>query len=1221
MAKMKYTPAQECAVFYPDGNLLLSAAAGSGKTAALTGRIVQLILDNRAELSEMLIVTFTKAAAGEMKTRISKMLREKMEEYKTKDQQIVSRLSRALSQIPSADISTIHSFLYQALKPYFPALHLSQDTTIGEPQEMDELKTELMRDVVDDFFSARDGEKKEAFVVLADTIGQARDTTAIDEELLWLAERLESMGKDVSVLEEYANELEQIANLKADPFDTKYGDVILHELRVFTAHFQRVFEEFAFEFEGESVTAEKYGAALGSIRDWLNTLEHLLRENPPSFEQIGAHFRNYAPEKLGRLMKKDATETSENFKKFREALKKEVAGMRGEFFGADIGEFHRTAEGTARILRTARLVLAEYRKRLEQKKQSLSIIEYGDLEAYGTRLFTDENGKATAAAEEIGAKYKYIFVDEYQDTNRIQDEIFKKVVAHSVRFMVGDIKQSIYRFRGADPRVFSEYRRSWEKVDVHATDADVKMPGGSVFMSENFRCSRDIITFINAVSRAILPYGGIPYEEEDALIYGKAEGETTVPVEVILLDRKSGEGEESSETEAVGAEKVEKNVNVEAVYVAQRIRDMIGRYSEDGSRIIKPSDIAVLLRSPGSNGAEYRKALEELGVQAVTKTAKPLGDFASVLLLLCLLKFIDNPLRDIYAAGAMKSSIFDFSVEDIIHLRQQAGELPLYTAVLDLTGMPEENADTELVKKCRRLIAFLEEEKTLLNGISIEKYLENLLNRTDFMKIEEIRSNASERDAVQKVIGAARTFANSATGQGNKSLHAFTEYLDEWLEQDMDTTDTEAAEAVSIISIHASKGLEYPVCFLCETAKKRNRADEIRTILFDDTLGFGMQLPDSTGLIKCDNLIRRAISRKMANESMEEEMRMLYVALTRAQGKLIVTAKVDNAEEWLAEKAVAQEFADEHTVKGVSSYIDWIAAGIIKYKQHRSWNIHVVDCTSPEAGKETLEHAEETEAALDIELTRAIAQNYAFQYQYDFLEKIPSKLVVSRLQPEILDEEAAAEKVYLEEQVEEPKEFTFRKPSFMLNENTAKANEIGNATHRFLQFVNYAKLAENGFDSEKKRLTEAKFISYRDAEIVNRSQIEKFIKSRLFRELLESEMIRREFRFNVLVDAAAFTADAEWKQKLEENQVKITVQGVVDCVYREKSSGKLVLIDYKTDSIHADEWQDLKKAESRLREKHRSQLSYYQKICSEMFEEEIEEAYIYATVLGRCIEI
>ncbi|MBR3867369.1 MAG: UvrD-helicase domain-containing protein, partial [Butyricicoccus sp.] len=663
-----------------------------------------------------------------------------------------------------------------------------------------------------------------------------------------------------------------------------------------------------------------------TFADDLQAVQMLLRAFDGGWDSVRAALKAAVPQRLKTARGADK-QTSEMLKASRNVWKVTIDKLSREYFARSSEEALEDIKQTMPVIRALFWAVKRLDERFAEEKRRRETADFSDLEHLAIKLLEKDGHGATEIAIAERNKYRYIFIDEYQDTNRVQDNIFRAVSGDSVRFMVGDIKQSIYRFRGADPRVFSDYRKIWDKASLEGDDIDPS--GASIFMSENFRCSEDIIRFINAVSDTILPYGGIPYEKDDALIYAKGESGVPVPAEIVLIDKKAAPADGDEEAEAAD--------NCEAEYVAARISDMIGRYAEDGS-IVKPADIAILLRSPGSTGENYRRALEKAGIPVRTKTSKPLGEFPSVMLLDCLLKFIDNPLRDISTAGVMKSSLFGFTVEDIIHLRQRVPDLPLYTAVLDCASGAGCGFDDELSAKCLRIHSFLEEEKTRLGGVSAAKYLENLLASSDFLRLDEIRGKSAETDAVMKVLSLARSFDRSRT---NRSLGAFIDYLGDFLDGDTDTSSGSEPDAVSIMSIHSSKGLEFPVVFLCECAKRRNDQDERRTVLFDDVLGFGMQLPDTTGLVKCDNLIRRSIAAKMAEESKEEEMRMLYVALTRAKSKLIVTAKVSNAEKWLDEKRSLSGFGSGWLVKKASSYIDWMCMAAVR-GQSRSWNVNVI---------------------------------------------------------------------------------------------------------------------------------------------------------------------------------------------------------------------------------------------------------------------------------------
>ncbi|MBE6626618.1 MAG: hypothetical protein E7628_05495 [Ruminococcaceae bacterium] len=1218
MAKISYTPAQRTAVYWRGGNLLLSAAAGSGKTAALTGRICSLIGSGEAELGEMLIVTFTKAAASEMRQRISSSLAKSAAEMRESSPETAAMISRAIAKVPSAEISTIHSFLYRTLGPYFPVLGLPQDSHIADQKIIDSLKSEVMRDVVDEFF-ATEGEALERFTALADIIGQVRDTSAIDEELLWLANRLTSNGEDHCALLRYADMLEAVCE-NEDITSGAYGEVLREELGGFFSHYKNVFSTLADEFDGLPKVQEKYGSALAACADWVSIGEAIL-SGGFDYERMRAHFAAFTPGELGRLSSKDACETSAAFKIFRDELKKNAIKMAETYFAAEADEAVRSFGECAKVLRLTAEVLSVYFDRFTKKKREMSAIDYNDLEALALSLLTDENGEPTAAAEEIGRKYKYIFIDEYQDTNLVQDRIFRAVSKNARRFMVGDIKQSIYRFRGADPRVFSGYRRAWETVAPAAEGEDYSsVPferdcGSALFMSENFRCDSPVVRFVNMVSGYILPHGGIPYGEEDALVYAKNGGvpvETSSASEICLIEKKRAKKGEAKDTS---------DVNPEAEYVARRIAGMIGKYSPSGEKLIKAGDIAVLLRSPSTSGGDYRDALAKYGIPSALKVERPLSSYPSVMLLMCVLNFIDNPLRDIYVTGALRSPVFGFTMSELVGIKEEG--MPLYLSVLK-KAQADEGA---ICEKCASAVGRLEILKTVARGMRADKYLEYLIDEINLYSVDGIRENGAERDAVNRLCALAADFVSGVGGVTKSSdISAFLEYATEAIDSpDSGSGNGGGEDAVSIMSIHASKGLEFPICFVSECAKRRNTADESRTVLYDGELGLGMYLPDESRLLKCDTLLRRIIAAKLRHDSVEEEMRMLYVALTRARELLIVTSKTADAEADLADARLQAEFADRYHITGTSSYIDWIlesaASGERDFMKISTIDADELTCEDSLADELTVD---EPDLATQAE-TADFEERFRYIYPHAYLKGIPSKLTVSKLKPEILDGEDDGVALTIDAPVALAAEREERqvRPVFMQSENFARATaaERGTATHVFMQFVRFDQLKEYGVSHEIERLVNERFITRETAALIHDKQMERFRGSLLLDKLLRSPMVKREFRFNALLDGHRFTADEALGVSLAENKVKLTVQGVVDCVFRDPDTGKLVLVDYKTDSLTTEEWNDRTLAEKKLRERHKNQLAYYREICSDMFSEEIGETYIYSTVLGEMVEI
>ena len=1287
MAEMKFTPAQKAAVEYGGGNLLLSAAAGSGKTAALTSRIARLITEDGARLSEMLIVTFTRAAAAEMRERIAKRLSEALNEAKAAgDEQVTARAARAIGELPGARISTIHSFLYQSMKPYFPSLGLSPDARILEEQTAANLRAEVMKDAVDDAFSAPGPESPDeaSFPELADIIGHARDADAIDGELLWLHNRITSAGLRAEDLCRFADLQESLAAGDEDPLSSPWGAEIRVRCAEFASHYRRAIAgaRERFDFGKEE---EKYGPDADRLIEWCARTEDMARDPRAGYDALAGRLRDLVFGTMPTVTKKNLTEAGETYKLFRGDMKKRLESLIKGCVGGSAEEIREGAAMTSRILRCAARVLTQFREKLNERKREMAALDYGDLESCAIALLTDGEGNRTKAAEEIGRGLRYLFIDEYQDTNDVQDRIFRAVSPEAHRFMVGDIKQSIYRFRGADPSVFSGYRRVWPTVTPEECAAEEPLPvlegeaGRSLFMSENFRCAEAVVEFSNAVSAHLLPWGGIPFEEEDLLIHARVDDPADAPdaeVVVIEVPRQKGGGDPESEEDGAGdassGEDPGERLDPEAEYVADRIAGMVGRYRGDGGTIMKAGDAAILMRS-GKNAEVYRAALERRGIPAVMKTARALGSYPSVMLLTCLLNMVDNPLRDIYTAGALRSPVFSVDVAGLIAIREAAGDMPLYTGVEKLAGDPE----SALSEKCRQVREWLHRQRTVARGMASDSYTEFLLRDTDFFALDGIRENGAERDAIYRFTAAVRSRERVSGGGG---LSGLTEELPDMLKAMEDTGTVRRDDAVSIMTIHASKGLEFPVCFLCECAKKRNTEDEQRSVLFDPALGFGMTLPDPGGLARCDTFLRQAIGSKIAREAVNEEMRMLYVAMTRARDQLIVTGRTTNADKLFSESAIQAQAADAYRAEAAGSYLRWILEALeahpaehVRVTVHRAAGAEEEQSASdgvsgPAEAEEAsasddpgMQAVSGEEGALTEEeadrLAEMLRERFAFRYR-NVLGRIPSKLTVSRLHPEILDEDGGgltvsldesaegisdsvrtasepvgpvmAEEIPLEdgapedgEREENPHQTTRapRRPAFMTGGPQTTGADRGSATHVFLQFVQYRNLRDNGVEAETERLVREKFLSREAAGLIYRWQLERFRESALMDALLRSPMVKREFRFNALLPAERFTRDPDYAALLRDNGATVTVQGVVDCVYRDPDGGGLVLVDYKTDALGAEERRNPALAAEKLLNRHRNQLSYYREICAAMFEEPVARTVIYSTVLGRCVEV
>ncbi|MBQ8402223.1 MAG: UvrD-helicase domain-containing protein, partial [Clostridia bacterium] len=1015
---------------------------------------------------------------------------------------------------------------------------------------IDTLRQEAMRDTLDDFFTRDDRD----FVTLADTLAVSRDTEALDRTLLSIYAQITAAGEEPAALAEYGRKLAEGGDFFAMP----QSEPVKNRVRAAVSHYRRVFTSLRNDFD--ETVEKQYGPAAQGDLDWLDRLEAALEGG--EYGQIRAMFGEYVPVKLGRLAAKDATEESEAFKTARNGLKNEIARLADSFF-ADPAELAADSiSRTASLLVTCSRVLTAYAETFRSRKMSRSLLDYGDLEALALRLFIAPDGTPTEAALETGRQFSYIFVDEYQDTNRVQDAIFRALGAEVPRFMVGDSKQSIYRFRGAEPSVFARYRDRWgvqdpvgEAVADTADSSFSPEDGRCLFMSENFRCDRPVVDFVNLVSDYLFPQGSMPYTAEDALVFGKGESEDTA-AEIVLIEKPAaGEDEEESPAALSDAEP-----DPEAEYVAERIAELLS-HGQTGGRAYTPDDFAILLRSPDTNGAAFRQSLLKRGIPVRLPGGEYLFGSPVVLLTMCLLHTADNPLYDIPAAGAMHSPLFGFATHELVLLREWSrqtmearyhwdGDVPLYYIVqmaadpdwefspenpvqeetahtdvgTDASAQPEmagtqlvmgetpaeeavqdsmpwdwdpvENCmvpeeakelpdplPEDLVEKCRVFRDAVHRLREMACGMRADRFLDELFRHFSLFDLPEVRDNPVEKSNLHTLYDLARRYESGAFG----GIGGFLTYAEELQDQKQSgQSENDSLPAVSILSIHKSKGLEYPVVFVSACSKRRNARDEMGDILFDADLGFGMRLPDTGGYARCGTALRSSIGEKKRLESVEEEMRVVYVALTRARNRLIVTGKVKDAETFAEDCRTAARFATPYSVTGNCTMLQWILQAALSHGPDPCWRLLTVD-TASEVTEDTAEVPEEAPAPENWD--ELLAGNMDFVYPLSYLAKVPAKLTVSGLSEGILDEDAAPLRLSLDPtdgavQDPDPAEALSADtpspapertpmPRFMTETpGQMSSAERGTATHMFLQFADFGALAEHGVEAELTRLVE-----------------------------------------------------------------------------------------------------------------------------------------------------
>ncbi len=1177
--KFELTPAQKVAVNLRGHTMLVSAAAGSGKTAVLTKRIIELVTDsnNPIDVSELLVVTFTKAAATELKERISNAVFSALKENPTN-----KHLSKQLLDLGKAKICTIHSFCADLVKNNFQNLDLPANLRVADESESALICNNIMNELIDSCYGGLYSEKISDFADFTENFLQAKKDDSLPMIFTGIYNYLRNFPIGVELLNKCADELRAGAEL--NPLETKWGGKITEYLKRTFEYYYKELENACEYFIADEKFAKAYLPAFEEDRricyKIINSVESSI------YSELVNCFNGNTKIKLGSVKSEFQTVESDYYKTIRAEFWDKLSKVASNYFAFSENVVKKNFERTSVVCRDMYAFLSAFDGMYKEEKKSRGLLDYNDLENFALRLlYTDkECTRSSELANSIKEKFKYIFIDEYQDVNELQDKIFSGISTSVNRFMVGDIKQSIYGFRGSEPVLFSEYRKIFPEVSPEGECPEDD--GVTLYLSNNFRSDKAVIDFSNAVFEVLFNNnsGKTPYTEGDRLVCSKVynEGEKDYKVRLCFME----DDEEVS------------GVIREAEFVASEIEKMVKEGTE-------PSDIALLFRSR-NNTIYFEEALKKRNILSFNQVDRDFFENDAVLLMLCILNTVDNPSRDIYLAGALKSPIFAFTLSELTAIRRYEKSGTLFYA---LQRYHQDNSD----KKCEFFLSKLNQWRKYAEGCPVDKLVRYIYNETHIVELLSGRKNKDsdiERQAnLLLLYEYARQFENGSF----KGLYNFILYLNDVLEKKTKLSNArltgEGKGVVNIMSVHNSKGLEFDTVFFCDTAHQFNRGDERNSYIIHKDFGLTLRLRDETSFGKFNTLARSAAEIALREDALDEEMRVLYVALTRAKKRLIITSALKHARVLIESISSPERKVSRHILLEAKNMSELILWGIIK-SDYKDYDLEYVSKNIEE------EHTavEKTEKVFDEVLINdvlgIIKKRLSFEYPYKEMTELPSKLAVSKLYPAVLDEyttqtEPIAPSMYL-------------KPKFLLPEKErATGAERGTATHIFMQFCDFDNVMHNGVERELLRLTEKGYIDKRNSSLVNKEKIKGFFESQLFNTLSKAKKVWRERRFNIKLPATDFTQDSTLKEKYADES--ILVQGVIDLLFVDENN-KLILADYKTDWF-SDEDISNGTAEKILIETHKTQLSYYAKACEKMFGEKVDKILIYSFGLGKTIEI
>lgn len=1158
----KWTPQQNNAITARDRNVLVSAAAGSGKTAVLVERVIRMITDrdNPVDIDRLLIVTFTNAAAAEMRYRIAKSLNTCIKENPD-----VQFYRKQLSLLPNAKICTIDAFCTNLVKEHFYDLSISQDFSLLDESELQLLEDTVINEVLDDFFD----KNSTGFISLIEAFTAPNNDKPIISAVkkilrfiyaqpfpyFWLDNAVKKYSPDVP----FTNTVwyDYIKTQLDYLFDLGIG-LVKENLSLIDFEDDKLNVKFTEVFEDDLSEFTRFKNAFESSWD------NLINERPAAF------MRMPGSSKIDKAV-------SNTLKANRDIYKKLLTAEIPSFFTCDeIGYAEDMKSLTSQLSALVELVKEVDTKLMLEKKEK-NTFSFSDIEHFAINLLFKMNGQGevvkTSLANDLSESFYEILVDEYQDTNEAQDLLFSYLSNGKNLFTVGDIKQSIYRFRLAMPHIFNERKKRY--LPYRSADNAIS---SKIILDKNFRSRKDICSYVNFIFSNLMSeeLGELDYNEEEYLNCGADYKDAEVPsAQIKILNGVKGEDTDKKE----------------AVYIAKTIINKVnsGELIKDGEgyRPVRYGDFAILMRSLKNHINDYSEILMQYGIPVVCDNSTNLFENNEIRMIMSLLRAIDNPMQDIPLLAVMMSPFYSFTADEMAQIRISTRGKSLYSSVF--------NSDNEKVKE---FVAELGNLRKISVTMSVAGFIRYLVEEKGMIAYINAMGNAEQRyQNILKLISFAQSFDSGV----NVGLTAFIRYIDKIISSDKSiesaSLTTGSENAVTIMSVHHSKGLEFPICIFAGTNRIYNKTDLSDKLLLNTAYGLGIKCHNEELMYQYKSAPYSVIKDKNTVEIMSENLRVLYVALTRAKEQFITFISCDNLESKL-KRISANIINDEispYMCRKVSCDADFFLMCALLHRDGKMLRDYTEKSVKLKNGDfplsiEITDEIELESKASDIEFVSAnddivgeIGKRLSFTYERKELENVSSKLTASALDSVRTGFE------YL----------TSAKPSFM-NKTGLTAAERGTAMHTFMQFCSYEN-AYNNLENEISRLYANGFLSAEQADSLDKKRLSDFFNSAFADRMFSSDKIYREIKVSSFIKANEIY-DTDFDDE-------ILVQGIADCVFEE--NGELVLLDYKTDRVGSDE----------LVERYRKQVMFYRNAVSKTLSKPVKETFLYSFYLGKPIII
>ena len=1187
MGDIQLTPQQLGAVEDRGGSLLVSAAAGSGKTKVLVERVFAYLREEHCHIDDFLIITFTRAAAAELRSKLAAELAQRVAAEPEN-----GHLRQQMFRVYQADIKTVDGFCASLLREHVHLLEpvdgrsLTPDFRILDESECTLLKERALEQALENFYQ-RIEQGDEGCRLLAETLGFGRDDRGLALLVPEVHAKLQSHPYPEKWLVQAAEGWRELPQRLAD---SVYGRTIMEDTVRRALYWAGRLERAARDMEGCQPVFDAYADRFLEAAAQLREYETAAQKGWDEMSRVDVTFR-----KLGAVRGEENGDSKAAAKAVWDKCKAAVKKLSAPYQTAE-SELLDDLRAIAPAMEALLELTADFDRRFQAEKVRRNAMDFSDQEHYAVRLLAGEDGTPTELGEQVSHRYREIMVDEYQDTNEVQNCIFRAVSRQGENiFAVGDVKQSIYRFRLAEPGIFLEKYRTY----LDAEDAAPGQPRRRV-LSRNFRSRREVLDAANFVFAAIMSreMGELDYTEEQYLHFGAAyypdapERET----EFHYLSVEDTPEQRFDRAEA------------EARFTARRIRQLLDegfpvRGGDGELRPVEPEDIVILMRSPSARLAVFTAALEREGIPCDGGESEDFFSAMEIAVVLSLLEIVDNPRQDVPLIAVLRSPLVGMSADRLAEIRALQPEGDYYEALCR-----DEDEDAQA------FLSLLRELRHASREMAADKLLWYCYDRC---RVEAIFGAMADGAQRQARLTALYDYVRRLVQSGRTGLFDCVSHLRRLLENGdaPAITAARASGGVRIMSVHKSKGLEFPVVVLADLNRSFNRQDLDRPVLVHPQLGVGAERVETERRIRYDTVSKSALALTLEREAKAEELRILYVAMTRAQEKLIMVCSRKNPEKHLRELAALTELpVPPEAVSGANCPGDWLLLTLLNTFQaselHGFAGVRPSELTEAPTGVTVHLHrigGEETEGAAspaeedtgESPDTTPDTASLGFVYGHRAATVTPSKVTATQLKGRAIDEEIA------EGTLPRRRESAPERPRFLQEKRGLTGAERGTAMHLVMQFLPLDTAAEPWAVAEViDGLRRRRLLTPEQAAALDVPALVRFLASPLAERIRNAPRLWREYRFALLTDAGIYDGDAAGEEML--------LQGVADCVFETESG--LAVVDFKTDRVQTAEVQ-------RRAEVYRAQLDAYAGALSRILERPVTERILYFFACGEEISL